>query len=59
MDFTGLYGRGTGFPGRQMAEETASAEASGPPMANAKPAMFWLAIVVILIVTRLLWEYAA
>jgi hypothetical protein len=55
MDFAGLYGRGWE---RTAPEETASAQSSGPPMANSRPALFWVAIVGILIGTRLLWEYA-
>lgn len=55
MDFAALYGRGFG---RGPVGETAVAEASGPPGAVAAPAFSWVALLLVLVGIRLLWEYA-
>jgi hypothetical protein len=56
MDFPGLYGRGFG-PEKSMGE-TAVAEASGPPEAGVKPALFWVALVLTLVAVRIIYERA-
>ena len=52
MDKAGLYGSTLG-----PAHETVVAEASGPAT-TLKPAFFWLGMVVVLVLARLVYEYA-
>jgi hypothetical protein len=55
MDFAALYGRG--FGGGPV-RETASADASGPPGSVSAPAFSLVAVLLVLIGIRVLWELA-
>jgi hypothetical protein len=57
MNWADLYGRGTSMGGVQAVEQSA-AEASGPPETGVRPALFWAALVGLLILARILWESA-
>jgi hypothetical protein len=59
MNYRDLYGAARSMPGSGGAPaESSAAEASGPPVTTVKPALFWVAIIGILVGARLLWEYA-
>ena len=54
MNWADLYG---GSMGRTVNEAT-SPDASGPPGSVASPAFSWVALLLVLVGIRLLWEYA-
>lgn len=57
MNFASIFGRGFPGSGGRGADE-AVAEASGPASGSKSPALFWVALVAMLVLARIIYERA-